>query len=83
MMRPAAPAQMHRTFQVSVGPSGEITLPRTLRCEDVEDFIGAVSAAAELGAQVGADHPVDVVPTVIPPVVTRPITGPAASPRTF
>lgn len=43
-------------WQISVGPDGLIMLPRSLRPEDVEDFVCAAQAAAEIGAQVRSEN---------------------------
>jgi hypothetical protein len=65
----------HGCHQVSVDADGVIWLAHHFSPEDVDDFVGAVLAAAELGAaKVGADRPADV------PAV-RPVDGPAALPR--
>jgi hypothetical protein len=75
----------HGRFQVSVAPDGQIHLPRHLRPEDVvEDFVGAMTAAAELGAGLATQQrgPVPVTGTVVP--VSSPAQAAASQlPRGF
>jgi len=44
------------TWQISIGPDGLIQLPRSLLAREVTDFVGAITAAAQVAARVVADN---------------------------
>ena len=44
------------SWQVSISPDGLLMLPRHVKPSEVEEFVGACLAAAEVGAQVQAEN---------------------------
>lgn len=45
----------HGNWEVSIGPDGLVMLPRHLAPEEIADFIGAVTKAAELSTELQAE----------------------------
>jgi hypothetical protein len=46
----------YKSWEISIGPDGCLMLPRLLKPEEVEDFVGAALAAAEVGTKMRADN---------------------------